>query len=278
MTTTTAAIWTETRVVVARHLGIFATLAAAFQFLPTVIVRLMGPQVGTMPSLTPGAAPAPALSGSVWLILLVLMLLQYLGLFAIAAITSDPREGGGRTIGETIAAALPAFGKFLLALVLFGVGYMVFSLVAGLVLAIVAVIFGAAGGLTKGSGTDPQAIAGLVGLILAIVLPLVTWLMARLSPLVGVYLREGTGVVAGIRRAWLLSRGSAWAIVVLLLLYLVTSGLVAMVQFSLGGAGPLAIVATLIAAAFSAVMFVYFAAATGVVYRQLATPPEDIFA
>ncbi len=278
--TTSAAIWGETRAIVARHLGVFVTLAAACQFLPTVAMRLLAPQVATMPSLTPGAAPPPAIPASMWLVLLGITLVQYVGLFTIAAITSDPREGGGRTIGETIAAALPAFGKFLLALVLFAVAYLVFSLVAGIVLAILAIVFGATGGMTRTSaGTvDPQMIAGLVGLIIAVVLPLVTWVMARLSPLVGVYLREDAGVVAGIRRAWSLSRGSTWSVVLLLLLFLLLSGLAAAIQFGLGSGGVIGILGTLVAAAISAILFVYFSAAIGVIYGQVATPPEDVFA
>ncbi len=264
-TVTAAGIWAETRAVVARHRGTLLTLAAATVFLPNAAVRLVGP------NLPAGTGPA-TLPPGFWLMLATVLALQFAGLFAIAAITADRNEGGGRTLGETLGAALPALGKFALALVVFVFAYFIASLVVGLVLAVIAAIFMAASPAALASAQKGEPPMALAALVVAVVVPLMIYAWARLSPLVGIYLREPTGVIDGIRRAWTLSRGSAASIMALLTALVLASLGLAWIQSGLssGGLPELAGVALdLVGAAAGALIFTYAAAGTGVVYRQL---------
>jgi len=259
---TAGGIWHDTRAVVARHWQVFATLAGASVFLPNAAMRLLAPA---------GASPqAPAdLPPGFWTLLALVLALQFIGVFAVAAIAADPREGGGRTLGATLADAAPAFGKFVVALLLFVIGYAIATVAASLVLAIVAVASpGALAG--AGKGTAPMALASS---LVAVVVPLLMWLWARLSPLVGVYLREDVGVVPGIRRAWALSKGATWPILALLTMFVLASVTVGTLQVSAGqaaGAGIAGMLLGLVFAGIGALFFVYAAAGTGVIYRQLS--------
>ena len=204
-----------------------------------------------------------------WVVLLAVIGLQVGGVFAIAAISADRSEGGGRTLGETLGEAMPAFGRFIGALGLFAIAYLLASVVLAMVLGVVVL----AGGLTPdavasaGRGAPPP---GLAAVVLAVVLPILIWLWARLLPLVGVYLRESAGIVGGIRRAWGLSRGSAWPLVTLLLgLIGATFGLSA-VQDALPATGLAGGLLDIVSSAIGAWIFAYAAAATGIVYRELA--------
>lgn len=264
---TAAGLWAETRAVVARHRNAVLTLAAAFVFVPGAAVRLVLPS-----AIQPGATAAGGsqVSPMFWTLLFLVIALQVAGVFAIAAITADRAEGGGRRLGDTLAAAMPALGRFAAALGLFGVAYMAASFVLALVLGVVVLSGGisAAAVTSAGRGQPP---VGLAAAVLAVVLPILIWLWARLLPLVGVYLRETEGVVAGIRRAWGLSRGSTWPLLTLLLGLLgATIGLGA-VQDALPVTGVAAALLDIAVSAAGAWIFAYAAAATGIAYRELAT-------
>ncbi|QXQ05005.1 hypothetical protein KX816_11970 [Sphingosinicellaceae bacterium] len=261
-------VWRETRAVVARHRGALMTLGAATVFLPNAALRLLAPAVAS-PSFDP-ARPVQVPQGF-WLMVIMVIMLQFIGVFAVAAITADAREGGGRTLGQTLAAAIPALGKFLVALLVFFGVYFVGSIVFGLLLAIIVAIWSVASpGLLAGAkaGQPPLALAVL---ILAFFVPLMIWLWARLAPLVGVYLREPLGVVPGIRRAWRLSRPAVRPLVGLVITYIVAAFAIGAVQVGAASdVGIVSIVVNLLFAALSAVIFVYGAAGTGIVYRELA--------
>ena len=208
---TLADLWRETRAVVARHRNVLLTLGAATVFLPNAALRLLAPDMAG-----PGFDPTKpvVVPPGFWLLMVTVIMLQLVGVFAIGAITADSHEGGGRTLGRILGDAVPSLGRFLLALIVFFGVYFVGSIIFGLVLA----IFVSAGvplGISGGPGAGPAPMA-FAALILAIFIPLGVWLWARLVPLVGVYLREPVGVIAGIRRAWKLSsprsgRSSGWS-------------------------------------------------------------------
>lgn len=117
-------------------------------------------------------------------------------------------------------------------------------------------------------------------LALLIILPLLLWLGSRLSPMVGVFSIEAASPVRGIRRAWALSAGSGWRIVLVILVFslavlallLVTQAMAAAlgVAATLSGAHSIgAIVFVAASAVVNALISILFTVALGVIYRQL---------
>ncbi len=272
---TAATLWRATDSAVRRHFGAFATLAAAFAFLPGAAMRILAPGLMRLPTL--GAATPAPIDGGVWLGMLALALIQLVGLFTIAAVTADSHEGGGRSLGAVMAAALPGLARFVAALLLFTLAYLVAALVVGLVvglLAAIVLVAGSGGHATPADPANQSAVLGITMVVIAVVFPIAIWLSARLWPLVGVYLREPIGIIPGIRRAWSLSRERVRPLLAVYLALLLASLTLAMLQLGIAGAvgetGLAATLAALVEGALGAIVFVYFAALTGVVYRQLA--------
>lgn len=267
---TVGGVWADMSAIVTRHFVVFATLMAAFAFLPSLFVSRALPDVfsihraaaGAMPAVHPGFAPT----------LLVLVALQFMGMFAIIAIAADPHEGGGASVGRTLATSLPALGRFLAA------GALVW-----LALVAVATLIGVVSGMVLGFGGTPSA-AGeqtLAAIVVLVTMVIALWAGARLTPLPAVLLREGIGPIDGLRRAWALSRGATLALIqlsfvylgVALVLALMAQGLVAAFGIVGAAAGGLrfgSLIANIVSAAASAWLCIYYGAALGVVYRHLA--------
>ncbi len=274
-----AAVWRMTVDIVRRHFSTFVTLTAAFVFLPAVFLAVAFPEAGVFRLPVPGQAPPPFPAG---LILLGLLsgLVGLVGHFSIGAIAADPAEGGGRSLGQIIAAVLPKIGKGLIAGLYLLLAYLALCFVAVVIVTILAAMFGAVGGMRTsvppgGVLPAPTASAMMVGgLLLVIVLPLMIWATARLSPMLGVLLREPLSAFDSIKRAWALSRGSALPIAGMLLLVGVASLLVGLVVQGIGSAlglnaGVALLLVVVARSAVSALIAVYYYTATAVIYRQL---------
>ena len=171
---------------------------------------------------------------------------------------------------------LPKIGKAIVAGVLLFLVYMVGAIAIGLVVGIVAVVVIVAG---SGAGATPKAdpvTAGIIAIVvIAAILPVVVWLYARLTPLLGVLLREPIGAWASIRRAWRLSRGSGGRLSALWVALFVVTAIVQVALWAVvGAAGPassaVGFAAILVRSAFGAALGAYFYAGCGIVYRQLA--------
>ena len=264
-------VWRMTTDIVGRHASIFATLAAAFVFLPAVLLSALVPQAGLMR--LPVAGQPPPHPGWLFLLIAVAGLIGLVGHFSIGAIAVDPAEGGGRSLGAIINSVLPKIGKGLLAALYLLAAYLVIMLTIILVISVIGAIYTATGSSGRSlPGTPPGMI--VAGLIVIIVLPLGLWVTARLVPMLGVLLREPLTAAASIRRAWALSRGSAGAIVGLILLVLLVSIIVTVVLQSLRTAlglqgGVALLLFAVIQSAVSALIAVYYYTATAVIYRQL---------
>ncbi len=269
------AVRRDTTAVVHRHFAIFATLVAAFAFLPRLILLIAFPGGGRMPNFV---HPAPQPAGYLWATL-VATLIGLISAFTIAAIAADPAEGGGRPIGATIVAILPKIGKAFVALLWLAVAYVLGVLAIGIVAIIVSVIVIAAnvGGATPMAAATPATTGLIVFGLVALLLPVIFWLYARLTPLLGFLLREPISAFAAIKRAWRLSRGSTWRIVLIWLLFFA-----ALLPIQIAGwmiAGPAVpgivlevpgFVALALSTAAIAGLSMYFYAACGIIYRQLA--------
>jgi len=269
----------ETANEVRAHFTAFATLTAAFVFLPGLIFALAVP-----PSMRDFHMPAPGtmptLPGWFWAAALAAILLQSLVTLTIAAIAGDPARVPHETVGQTLTRMLPALLRYLGALVVLFVAYLLLLIPVTLILVAVTVAFGAVGG--KAITSNPQLFVVLIALLL---LPALLWLGARLSPMVGVFAAEGSGPVSGIRRAWRLSRGAGWRIALLIVLTSLAAILVALVAsgitgaigslVALGGAiGAARLLVTIASGVANGLLFILFSAGLGVIYRQLrAAPP-----
>lgn len=274
-----AMVWRMTVDIVHRHFSTFVTLTAAFVFLPAVFIAVAFPQAGMFRLPVPGQAPPPFPTG---LILLGVLsgLIGLVGHFSIGAIAADPVEGGGRSIGEIITGVLPKIGKGLLAGLYLLTAYLAVCLVAVVIVTILAAMFGAVSGMRTavpagGALAAPTGPAMLVaGLLLVLILPLMIWATARLSPMLGVLLREPLSAFDSIKRAWTLSRGSAGPITGMLLLVAVASVVMGLLVQSIGtalglNAGVGLLLVAIVRSAVSALIAVYYYTGTAVIYRQL---------
>lgn len=274
-------VWRMTADIVRRHFSTFITLAAAFVLLPSVLASTLFPQFGAMPIPVPGQPQQPFPVG-LFLLIGTTSLIALVSHFAIAAIAADPAEGGGRSIGEIITGVLPKIGKGLFAGAYLVVAYITVGLLIGIVLSILAAMFGAWTGLVQTRGSAAALPQGgltttLGWLIAAIVLPLTIWVTARLLPLLGVLLREPLTAVDSIKRAWALSRGAVGPIVGVVVLVAAVSVLTTLIleqlRHALGiNAGVALLLFTIVRSAVSALIAVYYYTAVAVIYRQLTEP------
>lgn len=262
-------LWQGTHAAVRRDFAAFMTLAAAFIALPALALNI------AMPDMTNIAAigSRPALPAGLLPLLFLVMLAQIVGLFSNSAVTADPDSGGDRTFAAIMRSALPGVLRFAGAIILL---YIV-TLVATVVVFIVGALIALAMGLFERGASPPPSVGTILGWAIAaclLVLPIIVWLQARLSPMVGVYLREQGGVIAGICRAWGLSRGHAGPIAGMLLVYLAMAMAIMLVALvlSIGLAmrHPVMIVVLPIVMAVPGLFLnVYSGALLGVIYRQL---------
>ena len=270
---TVSELWHGTIAVVQRHFSSFAVIAAVTVLLPSLLGRLLFTELFEMAAM---GKPMKALPSGYWLYMLVYILATLVGMFSISAVAADADEGGGQTMGAIVRGVLLAIGKAFLAGLLFmavyGAAIIVVAVVIGIVVGGAALV--TSGGMAAGNtGSKTFAIVMIV-LLTAVIFPLVIWASARLAPLTGVYLREPVGVVAGVKRAWALSKGSAWTIFKLVLVVAVLGFAPSAFQLGLvrmgfiGGVGGFLAAAAM--GAVGALLFVYQAAGLGILYRRLA--------
>lgn len=265
----------ETAVQVRAHLSAFVTLAAAFVFLPALIAGLVAPaptfhmpKLGAMPQFPPWF----------WATTIVTLGLQMLASLTVASIAGNPRRPIYETVGTTLARMMSALSRYVGAILLLCVAYLIVSVPVLLVLAMGTGAASALGGSSSPQGALAAQQVG--GVFLLFALPVMLWVCARLSPMLGVFAAEPVGPVGGIRRAWALSRKSAGKLVLLLILIAVALLLLSVLGQGLGGAlGSLAafggsmalarVVTLIVAGLVGAASFIGIAAGQGVVYRQL---------
>ncbi len=267
-------VWRETQSQVRAHLSAFATLTAAFVFLPALLFGLLVPQ-GMQGFTLPAPGTMPHFPPWFWPAALVGVVLQSLVTLTIAAIAGDAARPTDETVGQTLARMLPALLRYLGALVVLFFLYLLLLIPISLVLMLVL------GAVSALGGDAVQKQAMLVGGLIALLLvPVLLWVAGRLAPMVGVFAVEGAAPVTGIRRAWRLSSGSGWRIALLIFVTSFAAILVALavqgVAAALGSGAALAgahmvarIVVAVVSAAINGALFVLFSAGLGVIYRQL---------
>lgn len=279
------AVTRETGAVLREHGGVFLTLAAALMFLPMLAVGL------ATPAQIAGAPPVP---GPRWLPLLQIAqsLLTILGTLAIAAVAGDAARGGGATVGAILARMTGPALRYFGATVLLGLAVvLVFAGLAALLVLSTGVPFGEV--LAASASNDPAQVralfagrahgGGAVAVALAILAALlgVIYVGLRLAVMPGVFALERVGVIAGVRRAWALSRGSMGklfgVLALAVMLALPTVLLVGALGLAVGSVAQIAgtreagrLAQAVLQAALGAGLTVVVAAWIGVLYRHLA--------
>ncbi|WP_242182381.1 hypothetical protein [Sphingomonas sp. CARO-RG-8B-R24-01] len=261
MMATMSTVWDRTSAFVADHLAALAPIVLFGMFVP---LALIGNLVAVM--------GAVGLTGG-WVVGVVIVLLSLAsnwGAIAVTALALDPAAGRSGAIHTTNHRFLPVVGVNVLALialfVLFLPGMVGFSL-SGIP-------------MTQMTGEQPSldAINGpmvlFATLYTLVLLPVLLWLVARLSVLNATMVaeRRGPGVFG---RSFALTRGSALKIMGVLLLYLLVSQIAglaarmvagAVFGLLLGGVGPLsasailtALVVAMVSTLFSVLAVVFLA-------------------
>ena len=245
-------VWDRATEFLGDNIGAVTPIAVAAIFLPASINDAIAP-LGTA---------NPDLQTWVGIASIILAVAAIFGQLAIMALALD----AGRTASSAAGLAL---GKLLWAVII------TVMLLAGLFLALapIAVIAVAAGLDTAGFTTNDQAaisaaIGALPGSVILVILGYmlvwavaVIWVSARLTLAYPALIGENLGLGA-IRRSWVLSKGLAWKIVGVLLLYIVVSavaGLATKAAFGgvlgliAGGAEPGSVASVLTSVAVGAV-------------------------
>ncbi|NJR80256.1 hypothetical protein [Sphingomonas corticis] len=196
-------VWERTLEVLQGRAGILAAIAALFILLPSLATNALA-AFGGSGAATRSVAGAANLASS---------LLLLVGLLAITAVASDPRVDRARGIVIAVRRLGPALGCVLLLIVaavlaILPITYLLFSSGATYTAATSRV------DLTNARG-GPIALAGLAALLLFVV---GLYVSAKLVPLFAVIVNERRGLGA-FARSFALTRGAAWRLVGVIILY-----------------------------------------------------------
>lgn len=254
--------WRDAMALLKAHLGLLATIAGVFYFLPYAAATSFVPEMAQLAN--PGSGMNPdammavmeAMIAKYWWLFLALMILGGIGNLAMLALM---RQRGKPTVGEALATGLRSIATYLGAQVIQAgaIVLAIFLLVA---------IPGAIGG---------QALAAL-GLILAIVVGIyIVIKLSLVSPVIAI--DAELNPVAAIRRSWKLTKGNSLRLflffVLLALAFLVIStvaSLLATLLFALASAEIASFGMGVMEAAINAVAVVVAACILAAIHTQLA--------
>lgn len=224
--------WSQAVALVRANFQLLAVVAGVFLLLPALAFYLFNPDllevfVGgrTVEQIDATiAAMVPRLLGFG----LVVLICQIIGQAALVALVGQHRP----TVGEAIGLGARALPSLVGALIVFFVGMYAVGLVVSLVLAPVALLFGAA--LTAGG-----ALAGLISIALLVVQ---LYLMVRcMMALPVIVLEHQRNPWKALVRSWRLTAGHAWRILAfVILLGVAYFVIVLLVMFVLGAIGLIA--------------------------------------
>lgn len=266
-------VWRETLAETRAHFAAFATLIAAFVSLPALLFGAALPPTPQFQSFTPGTMPH--FPGWFFPVALLLLVLSSIASLTVIAIVADPARPAHETVGKTLVRVLPGVVRYLGALIVLGIAYFIILIPVALVIALIAAASGVTGIQANSASFGPLGL-----LLLLAIIPLFLWLMARLSPMPGVFAVESAGPITGIRRAWVLSDRSGWRIVALILVAsvavivvtLVTQALAAALGVAATVAGAHSIGSVLfqvVSAVLNGLVTILLTVALGVIYHQL---------
>ena len=193
-------VWERTTEVIAGRIGILATVAFLFLFLPGVV------QGGA-------ALAAPAAGGLQSAVQLAASLLAIVGVLALTAVASDPATTQGDAIGIGARRLAPAMGLLLVVIV----AIVLLSIPGAFLMASSGFDFRRAqAGLAQGA-IDAGRFGGAAIYFLVLSAALL-WLSARLVPLFAIIVNERRGIGA-FARSMALTHGATLRLIGVLILY-----------------------------------------------------------
>lgn len=249
--------WEESIVFIKREGALLFPVSLLFLAIPFAIVLQMIP--AEYLQMTPaGAGTRPPLAGSVMLAIAVAVGISLIGLLTLYALALKP----GISVREALALGvgrLPVlFGAMLLAVLAYVLAVLVVSAITAFLAAVI--------------GT-----AGAAALALALLLPVIMFLAARLLLLQAVIVDQSAGPVASLKAAWRLTGGHVWRLLGFTLIFFALALIVQMAVQTVFGvifgllAGPEGARAAgeVAVAIVSGIFQVYFLVMTARLYRQL---------
>ncbi len=230
--------WTDTVAVVQRRFGEFALPAAAFVFMPSLLIARFANETAI------GAQNAQIAQGLGGLIGIV-------GQAAIVLLVLFPAMDAGPAIRRAVALTPRIILASLAILVLF--------MPVGLV-------YTATGGKGTGAG----------GVLLLVLTAAAVYIALRLSLLAAIIAAEDTAAVAALRRSWALTAGSVGRILavfaIFVLTFVILSALVGAIGLAATGGTPQnpSFLTALLLSVVGAVFSVFVSALTANIYKQLS--------
>lgn len=259
--------WTEALSLIQANIGVVATVAGVFFFLPYLAFALLMPETANFAvepnSDDPSAAfdQVMALYADIWWIMLLLIVAQTVGTLALLALL---RADNRPTVGQAIAVGAVGFLTSIAATILFYVG------------------FGIVGGILMGIAiaTKVTALAVVLGIVLFVVLVYVAVKVSLLAPVIAI--DKVYNPFTALLRSWQLTKGNSvrlFAFYALLLIALVVVsgviGMIVMLVFGLMGEEVMLVGSGLINSAVNAVVIVLMLGVLAAVHRQLAGPSVE---
>lgn len=199
-------VWDRTAEFLSDNLGTVLPIALGAMFVPAAVS-------GSLSGLGQGATPG--LATGLGLASLLLAIVTFWGQLAVTALALDPAIGRGAV--NVATRRLPA--ALLVTIVLF-VALFLLAIPAGVILALSGADLNA--GATGGMPQVPPAAALWLLLYFLVLLPIALWFGARLIVVAPVIVGE-KAMFGAIPRSWALTRGSAFKIIGVLILYAVVA-------------------------------------------------------
>jgi len=259
--------WTEALELIQANLGVVATVAGVFFFLPYLVFSLLMPDTATTLNFEPDAAPEvvmeqlTAFYADVWWIMLLLFVTQTVGTLALLALL---RANNRPTVGEAIGVGAIGFFTSIAASILFYVG---FGIVGGVLLGIAI-----ATGITE--------LAVIVGIVLFVAMIYAAVKLSLLSPVIAI--DKIYNPFTALLRSWRLTKGNSVRLfffyLLLIIAILVVStviSLIVMLVFGLMGEEVMRVGSGLVNSAINAVFIVVMLGVLAAVHRQLAGPDVE---
>ncbi|ALG60569.1 MULTISPECIES: glycerophosphoryl diester phosphodiesterase membrane domain-containing protein [Citromicrobium] len=259
--------WTEALSLIQANLGVVATVAGVFFFLPYLAFALLMPETANFTvepnSNDPSAAfdQVMAFYADIWWIMLLLVVAQTVGTLALLALL---RADNRPTVGQAIAVGAIGFLTSIAATIILYIGV------------------GVIGGVLMGVAIASKitALAVILGLLLFVAFIYLMVKFSLLAPVIAI--DKVYNPLTALLRSWRLTKGNSVRLfffyLLLFIALVVVSGVIGMIVmlvFGLMGEEVMLIGSGLINSAVNAVVIVLMLGVLAAVHRQLAGPSAE---
>ena len=259
--------WTEALSLIQANIGVVATVAGVFFFLPYLAFALLMPEMANFAvepnSDDPTAAfdQVMALYADIWWIMLLLIVAQTVGTLALLALL---RADNRPTVGQAITVGAIGFLTSIAATIILYIGV------------------GVIGGVLMGVAIASKitALAVILGLLLFVAFIYLMVKFSLLAPVIAI--DKVYNPLTALLRSWRLTKGNSVRLfffyLLLFLAVVVVSGVIGMIVmlvFGLMGDEVMLIGSGLINSAVNAVVIVLMLGVLAAVHRQLAGPSAE---